>query len=291
MAKEERSLWEQLDSDVEPWRRGRLVLVLIALLNLVCQALVFAWGIVLGETEGLLWLVTVSVLFWLQFYLIWIGVHWIRWLAGASAGLTGFAYVIWGVRDGNLFEIAFGCIDLFIGAYLGLSPSVYFFAKHQQERRSWFHSLAVAAVFVVLFMTLFLGTVGLSAYRAQLENEACDFADDAFVRIFAHHDTYFFLEHMTEQALVAGGGRGQLTKFLQYTTLQAGDVHEIKRAAAQLRLTYSWPDKLGCTGSANAEGIGARGPVQLQLILIRSAQGWRIEDLSWRYHEYHPVLP
>ena len=215
MSQETRPLWEQLDSEVEPWRRGRLVLVVIALLNLSFQGLILCVGIILGETEGLLRFTTFWVLFWLQFYFIWIGVHWIRWLAGAWAGLTGFAYLIWGWRDGNVYEIAFACINLFIGVYLGLSPSVYFFAKHQQERRKWPHSLAVGAVFLLLFVTLYLGTVGVSGYRARLEAEACDFADRAFPRIFTDHDTYFFLDEITERGLAAFGGRARATKFLQ----------------------------------------------------------------------------
>src|ERR1700731_824030 len=99
MPPETRSLWEQLDSEVEPWRRGRMVLIVIGLLHFAFQALLFAAGIVLGDTEGLVKLATVSVLFWLQFYFIWIGVSWVRWMAGAWAGAVGFVYLIWGWRD------------------------------------------------------------------------------------------------------------------------------------------------------------------------------------------------
>lgn len=280
---ENRSLWEQFDSDAEPWRRGRLVLVLIALLHLLLQALVFAWGVMIDDTEGLVIFSTLAVLFWLQFYLIWIGVHWIRWLAGAWAGLSGFAYVIWGLRDGNLFQIAFGCVSLFVGAYLGLSPAVYFFAKHQQERRNWLLSLAIAAVFVLLFITLGLGSLGLTGYRARLEAHAREFSDEAFGRIFTDHDTYFYLANLSEEGLAASGGQGPATKFLQTTTLQAGDVHNIKASEVKLHLFYRPPAKFGCTGTAITHGIGTKGEIKLRLDLNRIGDRWKIDAIVWRY--------
>jgi hypothetical protein len=42
MAKEIRSLWEQFDSEVEPWRRGRIMLLSIAAFYLVAQSLILA---------------------------------------------------------------------------------------------------------------------------------------------------------------------------------------------------------------------------------------------------------
>lgn len=284
MPEPERSLWEQFDSDVEPWRRGRLALVWIALVNLASQAFIFVLGIIAGATEYLFWLATGSILFWLQFYFIWIGVHWIRWVAGAWSGLCGFAYVIWGLRDGNELQIAFGCINIVIGVYLGLSPSVYFFAKHQQEKRNWLHSLAIAGIFLLLFFTLLLGSMGLAGYRARLETQAREFADEAFTRIFAEHDTYYFLDRMTERGLAASGGRGGATKFLVYTESNTGKVHGIKAATTQVRIKYQFPMDISAVGIAVSEAVGAHGSLQLRIEIEQDAGGgWKFNSIFWHY--------
>jgi hypothetical protein len=286
MPEETRSLWEQYHSEVEPWRRGRVVLILIGSFNLLLQGLDLNAHIALRNIEALLPTATVFVVFWLQFYLIWIGIKWIRWLAAGWCGLVGFVLLIRGWVDGNSFLVVFGCINLIIGSYLGLSPSVYFFAKRQRERRNWIHSLAVAAIFALIFLSFGMGSIGLSAYKAQLEAEGGRFADEAFRRIFANHETEFLLDRITERGLATSGGRESLTKFLETAGLQTGDVHNIRRATASLKLTYNFPAKFGCIGTVTAEGIGTIGPVQLRLDIIQSDQDWQIETLSWHYPNY-----
>ena len=291
MREDTRSLWEQYHSEVEPWRRGRAVLVLIALLYLVLQAVDLTAHIALGNIELLLPMVSGFVVFWLQFYLIWIGINWVRWLAAAWCGLVGFVLVIRGWGDGNSFFVVFGCINLIVGSYLGLSPSVYFFAKRQRKRRNWTHSLIVAAIFALIFLSFFMGSIGLSAHKAQLEAEGGQFADEAFRRIFTNHDTEFLLDRMTERGLTAAGGGEQLAKFLQTTGLQTGDVHDIKRTTANLKLTYGFPAHFGCTARVTAQGIGTLGPVQLRLDIIQSNQDWQIETLWWHYPSDPSAFP
>jgi hypothetical protein len=286
MPEEVRSLWEQYHSEVEPWRRGRLVLILIGALNFVLQGFTLTAHVALGNIELLLTTVSGFVVFWLQFYLIWIGINWVRWIAAAWCGLVGFAFLIWGWSDGSNFLVVFGCTNLIVGSYLGLSPSVYFFAKRQREKRNWIHSLSVAGIFCLMFLSFFMGSIGLSGYKAQIEADGNEFADEAFRRIFTNHDTEFVLDRMTERGLAASGGHEQMTKFLENTTLQAGDVHDIKRATARLKLTYDFPANFSCTGTVTAQGIGAVGPVQLRLDIIQSDQDWQIESLSWRYPSY-----
>src|SRR6266702_501096 len=99
MPPETRSLWEQLDSEVEPWRRGRLVLVSIGSFYLLLQVVSLFANLRLGNLEALSVSAASCAVFWLLFYLIWIGVNWIRWVAGAWCGLSGFAYLIWALRD------------------------------------------------------------------------------------------------------------------------------------------------------------------------------------------------
>jgi hypothetical protein len=51
VAEETRSLWEQYDSEAEPWRRGRAILVAIGCGYLISQALLAATEIASGNIE------------------------------------------------------------------------------------------------------------------------------------------------------------------------------------------------------------------------------------------------
>src|ERR1700719_4348279 len=97
-----RSLWEQCDSEVEPWRRGRAVLIVIAVCYFALQALVVVTTFAFGDFDRVFAFLTGCVIFWLSFYFIWIGVNWIRWLSGAWSGLVGFCWLMWGIRDSNM---------------------------------------------------------------------------------------------------------------------------------------------------------------------------------------------
>jgi hypothetical protein len=54
MREETRSLWEQYHSDVEPWRRGRAILVTIGCGYLIVPGLLAAAEIAVGNIEQLL---------------------------------------------------------------------------------------------------------------------------------------------------------------------------------------------------------------------------------------------
>jgi hypothetical protein len=286
MRDDTRSLWEQYDSEIEPWRRGRMILVLIGLFSLVLQALNIMSQIALANVELLLPTISTFVVFWLLFYLIWIGINWIRWLAAAWCGVVGFIHLIRGWVDGNSFLVVFGCIDLTVGVYLGASSSVYFFAKRQREKRNWIRVVSVAMVLALVFAGAFVASVGLSAYKFSLEEEADQFAGEAFERIFKNHDTEFLLDRITARGLIASGGREQLMRFVKTTALQTGDLRDINRTGAWLKLTYGFPVNFGCTSRVTAQGTGAAGPVQLQLEITNSNQDWQIETLSWQYLDY-----
>src|SRR5207248_413170 len=129
---------------------------------------------------------------------IWIGIHWVRWLNGAWNVLVGFTFVIWGLRDHMTIVVGAGIYLFGVGAYLGLAPSVYFFAKRQRESIRWMEAVAVAVVFLVLLGSLSAGIVGLVRYRVSLEEQARQFADAAFRNIFREHDTYFLLDHASK---------------------------------------------------------------------------------------------
>jgi hypothetical protein len=97
MRDESRPLWEQLDSEVEPWRRGRGILICLAAFYIVAQSLILAASILLGNIERFLIFGVGTVFFWLLFYLVWIGVHWIRWLLGGWNLIIGFCFAHMGM--------------------------------------------------------------------------------------------------------------------------------------------------------------------------------------------------
>jgi hypothetical protein len=279
-------LWrEVVIGDSEPWRRGRLFLVLLACFSLLFQGLGMASGIIKGSIEVVFVQGIFALIFWLQFYFIWIGVHWVRWLNGGLSALYGFAFIIWGFRDGSAIAWMIGLYSFVMGCYLAFAPSVYFFAKRQRETVRGMESLGIGLVFLVLLGSLLAGTFGLMAYKANVEREAREFADTAFRRIFTEHDTNFFLEHASDRLVNAAGSRGELTRFLQDATMRAGDVHEIGQPQGSLRFWYSFPLRLSSEGPMTAPGKGEKFRIRMQMIIGESDDDWQIHAIRW-YPDY-----
>jgi hypothetical protein len=286
MSSEPTPLWrEVVIGDTEPWRRGRLFLILLGAFTLLLQGLGVASLIIIGSIELVPIQGIFALLFWLQFYFIWIGVHWVRWLNGGWSALYGFALIIWGFRDGSVIAGALGLYSFVAGCYLAFAPSVYFFAKHQKATVRRMESLGVAAVFVVLLGSLGAGVFGLMAYKAGLEREAREFAGSAFRRIFTEHDTAFLLEHASDRLVSAAGDRAALTKFLQDATMRAGDVHEIEQPMGSLRFWYSFPLHLSSEGPMTAAGKGDRQRIRMQLLIGDASGDWQIHGIRW-YPDY-----
>lgn len=267
-----------------------MFLVILALVALLFQGLSLGHGIVTGAIEFVLVQGIFSVIFWLQFYFIWIGVHWVRWLNGGLSALYGFALIIWAFRDGAGVVGAIGLYSFVSGCYLAFAPSVYFFAKRQRETVRRTESIFIALGFLVLLGSLVAGVAGLVGYKANLEREARTFADHAFTRIFADHDTEFLLDHASDSLLKAAGGRSGLTRFLQEATMGAGDVHEIEQPVGTLRFWYSFPFHLASEGPMAAVGTGTRNRIRMQMIIGEAGGDWQIAAIRW-YADYSAVVP
>lgn len=284
-SREPEPLWRAVVGDTEPWRRGRLFLVLLAVVTFCLQTLMLGLGIVVGDIVGVLTLGIFGLIFWLQYYFIWIGVHWVRWLNGGWTALSGFVFVIWGLRDKSTFSVAVGLYNLGTGAYLALAPSVYFFAKRQRETVRWMESLVIAVGFLLLLGSLGAGVIGLLGYKSHLEREARAFADTAFTRIFADHDTYFLIDNATGRLLEVGGGQPGLSKFMQGAAMQAGDVHDIKPSVGSLRFWYSFPVQLRSGGELRTEGTGDHGMrIRMYLVVGEVGGAWKIDAIWWSYY-------
>jgi hypothetical protein len=286
MPPETRSLWEQLDSEVEPWRRGRVALVTIGVFYARLQIAVLAGNILFGNFEGLLATTASCSVFWLLFYLIWIGINWVRWLAGAWCGLNGFIHLIWALTDSNGLFAAIGSINLIIGTYLCLSPSVYFFAKRQREKRSWLVSGIVVGTFVLVSVTFSLGTLGLFAYKAHAQSAAIEFAQDAAEHVYGDNDREWLLRHLTSQAKASDDQRSVINVFDDAVQFM-GPVTQISAPTGQARVFYHPPLTLACEAHMVADGVSAYGHARLYFLLIDSGHGWQVQSTWWE----HPGTP
>jgi hypothetical protein len=184
---ESRSLWEQLDSKIEPLRRGRIILISIAAFYIITQSLILAATIFLGDIERFLIFGVGAVFFWLLFYFAWIGVHWIRWLWGGWNLIIGFCLLIWAWRDMSGLETLSAAIAVLIGAYL-LSPSVYFFASEQRKMVRGKEAVLLAVVCLLVLCSIGAGMTGLWMLRNQRLQEAIEFADVAAQHVYAEPD-------------------------------------------------------------------------------------------------------
>jgi hypothetical protein len=286
MPPETRSLWEQYDSEVEPWRRGRIALVSIGAFYVLLQGFVVYQGIKLGNFEQLTRFAGFCAVFWLLFYLIWIGVNWIRWVAGAWVGLTGFFGVISSIVYGDMFLATAGAINLFIATYFCLSSSVYFFARRQRENRSWLHSGLVVAVFVLLSFTFFVGTLGISAYRVQVQRAAVEFTQDAAEHVYGDDDRDWLLQHLTSQARARGDGKS-VTHVFDDAVQFMGPVTQISITSGSTEISYHFPYNLTAEAHMVVDGMSAYGHARLYFFLIDSGQGWQVQSTWWE----HPGTP
>jgi hypothetical protein len=139
---------------------------------------------------GILWL-----LFWMQFYLIWIGSNWARWINALLLTCSGFIQLIWGMRDNSGFHIVSGMYIAGMGVVLGLAPSIHAFAKRQRERIGWGEILVTAAVFVLLILTLTSALFGSYQLKLALERDGIEFARTTFDRVFQDYDVAFLAKH------------------------------------------------------------------------------------------------
>ncbi len=286
MPPETRSLWEQLDSDVEPWRRGRIALIVIAAFYVLLQAVTISQSFFAGNLEALLAFAAFCSVFWLSFYLIWIGFNWIRWLAGAWLGLSGFCFLIWALRDGNVVLGVAGSINILIATYFCLSPSVFFFAKRQRENRSWLHSGLVVAGLLLLSLTFFIGAIGLFAYQAHAQVAAIHFTQEAAQHVYGDGDRDWLSQHSTPQALARSDEKSLIAVFEDATRF-VGPVTQISRTSGKARVLYRFPATLTCEAHMIADGISAYGHARMYFFIIDSGNGWQLQSTWWE----HPGTP
>jgi hypothetical protein len=275
-------LWREVVGDTEPWRRGRWFLVVFAVLQLASQIWVIGTALLGGFIEWALGFGLGATLFWLTFYFIWIGVHWVRWVSAGLSGLVAFAKLVWGIRDGSGLLVLDGTISFAISAYLGLAPAVYFFAVRQKERIQWKETFAVAAVFLVLLGSLATAMLGLGFYKVQIDARAREFADRAFRRIFVDGDTQWLRAHATER-FVQEHGWDRMSWFMTDRYMRIGIPEDLSQAQGRLQFVYRFPLSLAVFGRMSCEATGAEGRVRMHLLLVHPGDEWQIDAVWWKY--------
>jgi hypothetical protein len=276
---EPQNLW--LYGEVEPWRRGRTILVSIGLFFAFAHALVLWAFFRSGLIEVALGTTIVLILWWLGFAFIWFGTHWVRWLLGAYTLLAGFVYFIWGIRDASVIQLTVGVLDLLIGAFF-FAPSVHHFALRQKESIRWPEKLIVSGAFLLLAMSLLLALVALGFDRADVEREAQRYGMESLQKIFVENDTYYLLAEASEEWLHQPAGNLAVTQPLTDKVMRLGNVEYVRVTKTELHPIYRFPLTVGYVGLIDGEGQGRCGAVWLRLAVTRSAQGWRINGFWWR---------
>jgi len=281
MTSEPRSLWELYDSPVEPWRRGRSVLILIGLAHFVLQSLVLLSALLVGDTDHFFIFAVAIVFFWLQFYFVWIGVHWVRWIWGAWDIATGFCLLIWAWRDENGWEALFGSLAFLAGFYLCLSPSVYFFAKRQKERVRWRESLLIAGISCLVLLSIAAMALGMFAFRQETEKEAAAFAQQADDRIYIDRDLNWLAAHVTRESLQRNGLE-RLRYFFEVNE-GLGSVRQLSPVHVVVKIRLQLPFDLRCDARVDGKAETDNGPVALHAIMLDNGKTWEFDRIWWTY--------
>ena len=275
-------LWRDVVGDTEPWRRGRIFLVALAIWTALTQLLLIGSQILVGRIEVVLAAGFGALVWWLLFYFIWIGVHWVRWLSAGLGALLGFANLIWGILYGNPLRLIDGIVGLPIAAYLGLAPAVYFFAIRQKETVRWKESLVVAAVFALLLVSFGTGLVTLAGYKSHLETRAHAFADRAFRRVFVDGDAEFLKNNVTARVMQQEGW-DRLSWFMADRHMKLGVATDISPARGRVRFWFRFPSTIVSEGRMSAYAASEHGPVRFDAHVGHVGGEWQIDSIWWRF--------
>ncbi|MDQ2868192.1 MAG: hypothetical protein M3R59_07265 [Verrucomicrobiota bacterium] len=286
MPNESRSLWEMYDAETEPWRRGRNILLIIGAVHFLLQCVPLYASLARSDIDRLLSTCVIVVTFWLQFYFVWIGVQWLRWVWGAWTMLVGFWLAICGWSYSIPFEIVAGLASLLMGAFL-LSPAVYFFAKHQKERLSWKRALVVGLACLLLLGNVVAISLFVAVVRFQRQREANEFAQSAVSEIFANRDRAWTLAHLSPESKRADNA----TMVDQFFAAVASKIKGFQQVGSPSTLTATqleFPFTFQSQSDALVEADTDDTPIRMHFILQNRGDRWEIAGFSWHYATLTP---
>ena len=270
---EPQSLWNY--GEPEPWRRGRLAIVLIFAAILVMYSIRLATSAWDGDALQFLKLSLTACFGCLMLYLIWIGQNWARWLLAPFYGFYGLANCIWGViRDrGDLLIYGIGLLIIF--SYLALAPSVYAFAKRQRERTGWLEALVIGAGFLLVLGSIGSALIGFHVYKRSVEQDAVEFAGLTFDRVFINQDAEFLRAN-------ASARRRYMTEeqFIKAARDHLGAVQETRSYTAAFNAKVrNW--RLALTGGVKAHASFEAGDFVVDIRLSGTERQWAVDGISW----------
>jgi hypothetical protein len=278
MSKETRSLWEQLDSEVELWRRGRFAIILILILIGVGQLATAALSIFNGTVDTF---VVSLITGWIAFfviYLVWIGQNWVRWILAPFFGFWGFCDLVWGIVRSNGLLLTAGAFYLVIFAYLGIAPSVYAFARHQRERIQSWEIMAAAGAFLLGLVSIGCLLAGLVGYEKYLERDGLAFAKSVFQRIFVDHDSDYLAQNSNPDKY-RQHPEARAAAFVARTS-QLGPVKTPPSFRSALVLRYM-DGHLRAFDHVFARTEFETATVSVDIRISKSQDGWGIDHLDW----------
>lgn len=273
------SLW--LYGEMEPWKRGRNILIGLAIFQALVQLLVFSFAVAWGTMEWIYQLALAFVLSWLLFAFVWFGTHWLRWLLGAWAFLCGLAGFVWGIRDQSIIVWSCGVLNFFVGASY-FAPSVHHFARRQKENIRWPEKLIVGGALLLLAGSCGAALAVLGLQRTLVQREGARYGETSLQRIFVENDTYYLLGEASEEWLHQPAGNLGVTAPLTDKLLRLGAVENVRVTKVELHPIYRFPLAFAYSGFIDGEGQGRCGAVALRLQVWQTPRGWRINGFWWR---------
>lgn len=272
-------LWREAIPDREPWRRGRIAVVLISIFFFAAQAAFTFNALLDGEMSAFFLQVLVGWLVCVFLFLMWIGQNWARWIVSPLIALFALCAIVWGLRASDGLTVVYGLGLAIIFAYLAVAPSVYAFARHQHENANLLQSILIGVVFLLVLASLGFGFLGFLIYEKRLERDGTRFAYTTLVRVFRDHDADYLSAHSTEQRRFASA-RNFMNRVEELGAVKYGGPVAAKFSTAfrdqEFEVHGTFRERVAC----------AEGSVWVRLEVICKHHEWRIVHISWDYYGF-----
>ena len=276
-------LWMEAIPDREPWRRGRVAIATISAVVLVALALGLIAALLRGDIAAFFAWAVSGGFACLLLFLIWIGQNWARWIVAPFFGIIGFAALVKGITHlngeffyaGRLFAGALTALMMF--SYLALSPAVYAFARRQREHARVLESVGIGAGFLLVLATIGSALLAFHNYQNVLEEEASEFAQLAFHRVFENRDARFLESHAS-----ATRKTSRPAQFIHLAEDQLGTVQSVGPFGGKFTARLEGK-RIVLNGRLQTRAMFETGGCLVHIAVSGSEGDWAIDHISWNY--------
>jgi len=244
---------------------------------LLAQSAAVTWSLFAGDLQEFIFRAIVGCALCLLLFLMWIGQNWVRWIAAPFFAFYGFRSVIWGVIYDNGELLLLGIGTLIVFSYLALSPAVYAFARRQRERTSWVEIFGIGSGFLLVIGSLASALLAFHIYKSGLEQEAIEFAELTFRRVFVNGDAAFLEANATDTRR-----QTRPREFINMIDDQLGKVQNVGPFAGRFssRLTDG---RVQLRGTVQTRAMFEAGGVWVDIEVSGVEREWGIDRISWSY--------